>query len=54
MPNASRLLIRWGVDKIIGDNLVRHDEVNCYWGPEGHLVAYTKTKEVSEKAGFPW
>jgi salicylate hydroxylase len=26
--NVSRLLVRWGVDKLIGDNLIAVDEIN--------------------------
>jgi len=30
MPNVSRLLIRWGVDEIIGDNLVAPVEMRTW------------------------
>ncbi|KAM0251712.1 hypothetical protein ACHAQJ_008033 [Trichoderma viride] len=37
-PNVSRFLVRWGVDKIIGDNLVHHEECNTYSGPDATWV----------------
>lgn len=40
-PNVSRLLIPWGVDKIIGDNLVECDEVHLR-RTDGTKVGYAK------------
>ncbi|PNP44201.1 hypothetical protein THARTR1_11092 [Trichoderma harzianum] len=53
-PNVSRFLLRWGVDKIIGDNIVYHNECNTYSGPNGTLVAHSSASALLEKAGFPW
>ncbi|PVH97424.1 FAD/NAD(P)-binding domain-containing protein [Periconia macrospinosa] len=53
-PNVSRFLIRWGVDKIIGDNLVLHDEVNTYAGPEATLIACSSASDLALRSGFPW
>ncbi|KAJ5459506.1 uncharacterized protein N7458_001058 [Penicillium daleae] len=53
-PNVSRFLIRWGVDKIIGDNLVEHDECNTYVGPEATLVAHSAPSDLALRSGFPW
>ncbi|KAH8816621.1 hypothetical protein F5884DRAFT_698138 [Xylogone sp. PMI_703] len=53
-PNISRFLIRWGVDKIIGDNLVTHEECNTYAGPNATLVAHSQATDLSKSAGFPW
>ncbi len=54
VPNVSRLLMRWGVDTIIGSNLVLHDGVNTYYGPEGRLVARMDPKALAKASGFPW
>jgi salicylate hydroxylase len=53
-PNVSRFLIRWGVDKIIGDNLVEFDSCNTYEGPDANLIARSTPKAMNESAGFPW
>lgn len=52
-PNASRLLIRWGVDKEIGDDLVCFDELNMR-RKDGTKVGYTRIKHVEEACGSPW
>lgn len=54
IPNVSRFLVRWGVDKIIGDNLVAVDEFNTYSGPDATLIARTDPKITVRSAGFPW
>lgn len=54
LPNVSRFLIRWGVDKIIGDNLVAHADCRTYWGEDARLVAVTKTTTLAKATGFPW
>jgi salicylate hydroxylase len=54
LPNVSRFLLRWGVDKIIGDNLVSLDECNTYSGPDAKLVSRTDPKVLTQSAGFPW
>jgi len=51
-PNVSRLLIRWGTDEIIGDNLIAVDEINS-WGADGSLIAHLDTKVAERKSGFP-
>lgn len=53
-PNVSRLLVRWGVDKIIGDNLVLHEECNTYYGKDTELIAYSDPKDMAKNTGFPW
>lgn len=52
-PNVSRLLIRYGVDKVIGNNLVRFRELNLR-RQDGTPVGYTKIKRVEDTVGFPW
>ncbi|KIX05263.1 uncharacterized protein Z518_06135 [Rhinocladiella mackenziei CBS 650.93] len=52
VPNVSRFLIRWGVDKIIGDNLVLHDECNTW--DKSELVAWADPKVMAKNTGFPW
>ncbi|RFU82004.1 salicylate hydroxylase [Trichoderma arundinaceum] len=54
LPNVSRFLVRWGVDKIIGDNLVSHEECNTYHGPNATLVAHSLASDLAAKSGFPW
>lgn len=54
LPNVSRFLIRWGVDQIIGDDLVEHDECCTYAGPEPTLVARSDPKLMAKQTGFPW
>ena len=53
-PNVSRLLIRWGVSDIIGDNLVQCKYVNMR-NKDGTIVQRTELypKTVREY-GFPW
>ena len=41
-PNASRLLVRWGVDRVIGDNLVEFEEFNLR-KRDGTKIGYTET-----------
>ncbi len=41
-PNVARLLINWGVDKVIGDDLVEFEELNMR-RRDGTRVGYTKT-----------
>lgn len=40
-PNVSKLLIKWGVDKVIGDNLVEFEELNMR-RKDGTKIGYTK------------
>ncbi|ETN44863.1 uncharacterized protein HMPREF1541_09738 [Cyphellophora europaea CBS 101466] len=54
-PNASRFLLRWGVTKLIGDNLVEHEEANTWSGGPGlNLISKIDAKKVSRASGFPW
>ncbi|KAL7943773.1 hypothetical protein V8C42DRAFT_328415 [Trichoderma barbatum] len=53
-PNVSRFLVRWGVDKIIGDNIVSHVDCNTYFGPNATLIAHSLASDLASKAGFPW
>lgn len=48
-PNVSVLLQRWGVDKVIGDNLVQIEELNMR-RKDGIKVGYTNIP-ILEK---PW
>ena len=50
--NVSRLLVRWGVDEIIGDNLVAVDEINT-WGANSELLARFDPKLGAKQTGFP-
>ncbi|CAG9950441.1 unnamed protein product, partial [Clonostachys rosea f. rosea IK726] len=52
-PNVSVLLQRWGVDKIIGDNLVQFEELNMR-RKDGTLVGHTKIDTLEESLGRPW
>ncbi|KAK5117639.1 hypothetical protein LTR62_005062 [Meristemomyces frigidus] len=52
-PNVARLLIRYGIDKVIGSNLNRIDEINLR-RKDGTPVGYTKTSRVEESLGYPW
>ncbi|KAH0835978.1 hypothetical protein FOPE_04443 [Fonsecaea pedrosoi] len=54
-PNVSRQLIRWGVDKIIENDLVEPEELNTWdCGSELRLIGRTDPKQVARQAGFPW
>jgi salicylate hydroxylase len=50
--NISKYLIRWGVDEIIGDNLVQVDEVRT-WGVNGEVVTRVDPRRVHRITGFP-
>ncbi|OAL29811.1 hypothetical protein AYO20_09004 [Fonsecaea nubica] len=50
--NVSRILIRWDVDKIIGDDLVAVDEINT-WGLDDELLGRFDPKEGRKLTGFP-
>ncbi|CAI6099115.1 unnamed protein product [Clonostachys chloroleuca] len=52
-PNVSVLLQRWGVDKIIGENLVQFEELNMR-RKDGTRVGYTKIATLEESLGRPW
>ncbi|EMF17714.1 FAD/NAD(P)-binding domain-containing protein [Sphaerulina musiva SO2202] len=52
-PNVARLLIRYGVDKVIGDDLVRITELNLR-KKDGTKVGYTAVKRVEDALGYPW
>lgn len=52
-PNVSILLQRWGVDKIIGENLVQFEELNMR-RKDGTPVGYTKISTLEESLGRPW
>lgn len=51
-PNVARLLIRWGVDKVIGENLVEYEELNLR-NKEGERVGFAKM-ESRRWTGVPW
>lgn len=52
-PNVSVLLQRWGVDKVIGDNLVQFEELNMRQRG-GKLVGHTKIATLEQSLGRPW
>jgi salicylate hydroxylase len=52
-PNVSILLQKWGVDKVIGDNLVQFEELNMR-RKDGTPVGHTKIAAVEESLGRPW
>ena len=53
-PNVARLLIEWGVDKVIGDDLVEFEEFNMR-RRDGTQVGYTRTgPAIRKKLGYPW
>ena len=52
-PNVSVLLQRWGVDKVIGDNLVRFEELNLR-RKDGTPVGRTRIANIEESLGRPW
>lgn len=53
--NVSRFLVRWEVDKLIGDNLVRPVEFNT-WGHDGEnkLIGRVDMERMEKEQGFPW
>ncbi|CAK3960276.1 Salicylate hydroxylase [Lecanosticta acicola] len=52
-PNVARLLIRYAVDRAIGNNLVRFEELNMR-AKDGRKIGYTLIKRVEETLGYPW
>jgi salicylate hydroxylase len=52
-PNVARLLRKWGVDEVIGEDLVRFRELNMR-KTDGTCIGYTKIGEVEEVLGQPW
>lgn len=52
-PNVARLLIKYGIDKVIGDDLVQFSELNLR-RKDGSKVGHTGIKDVEEVTGFPW
>jgi salicylate hydroxylase len=52
LPNVSRFLIRWGADKIIGDDLIAVDEINT-WGADNNLISCFDPKDGVKYTGFP-
>ncbi|KIY02128.1 uncharacterized protein Z520_02266 [Fonsecaea multimorphosa CBS 102226] len=54
-PNVARLLMKWGVDKVIGDDLVEFEELNMR-RKDGTLIGYTKTipNVRNYLNGIPW
>ncbi|KAK5467112.1 hypothetical protein LTS15_000082 [Exophiala xenobiotica] len=52
-PNVSVLLQRWGVDKVIGKNLVQFEELNMR-RKDGTLVGHTKIATLEQNLGRPW
>lgn len=52
-PNVSRLLRAWSVSDIIGDNLVRMEEINMR-RKDGTKVGHTPMQRVESTLGQPW
>ena len=52
-PNVSLLLQRWGVDQVIGDNLVKFEELNMR-RKDGTRVGHTKIETLERSLGRPW
>jgi len=53
-PNVARLLVDWGVDQVIRDNLVEFEELNMR-KRDGAPVGYTRmVPDVRRNLGYPW
>jgi salicylate hydroxylase len=52
-PNVSILLQRWGVDEVIGENLVQFEELNMR-RKNGKLVGHTKIATLEQTLRRPW
>lgn len=53
-PNVARFLIKYGVDKVIGENLVEFEELNMR-RRDGTKIGYTRTvPNVRQNMGVPW
>ncbi|EME49041.1 hypothetical protein DOTSEDRAFT_67921 [Dothistroma septosporum NZE10] len=52
-PNVARLLIRYGIDRVIGEDLVQFSELNIR-RKDGSKVGHTHIKDVEEVTGYPW
>lgn len=52
-PNVSVLLQRWGVDKVIGENLVQFEELNMR-RKDGTRVGHTEIGTLEKTLGRPW
>lgn len=53
-PNVARFLIKYGVDKVIGDGLVEFEELNMR-RKDGTKVGYTRMiPDVRQNMGVPW
>lgn len=52
-PNVARLLRKYGVDKAIGENLVRFDELNMR-RKDGTLVGHAQLARIERDLGQPW
>jgi salicylate hydroxylase len=53
-PNVARILIKYGVDKVIGNNLVEFEELNMR-RRDGTKVGYTRmVPDVRRNMGVPW
>lgn len=52
-PNVARLLRRYGVDRVIGDNLVAFKELNMK-RKDGTKIGYTPIRRIQDTLGEPW
>lgn len=52
-PNAARLLRRYGIEKEIGDNLVRNKELHIRKA-DGRKVGYVLISGMEEATGGEW
>ncbi|TID16968.1 Salicylate hydroxylase [Venturia nashicola] len=52
-PNAARLLYRYGIEELIGENLVRNQQLHIRT-KEGKKVGFVKMEEMKETSGGEW
>ena len=52
-PNVARLLQDYGVDQVIGENLVQFEEVNMR-RKDGTLIGHTNVGRIEGTLGHPW
>ena len=53
-PNVARLLRKYGIDKAIGDSLVRFEELNLRRWEDGRRLGYAPLRRVERTLGQPW
>jgi hypothetical protein len=50
-PNVSKFLIRWGIDKIIGDNLIQCTKIN-FRDRSGKMIGHSDLGKIVRDYGF--